>query len=95
MLPLADSTKNLTKAEASLRGQIGGYKGWSNTPDRKARAERGHETRLRKLEAEVDPDGVMSPEDRRKAAINRRKADMAALAFKASKKRRAKNGGGP
>jgi hypothetical protein len=92
---LADSTKNLTKAEARLRGQIGGYKGWSNTPDRKARAERGHETRLRKLEDEVDPEGLMAPAARRKAAIARRKAKMAELAFKASKKRRAKNGGGP
>jgi hypothetical protein len=88
------ASKNLSAVEKRLRSSHAGHTGWKNTKDRRARAQRGHETRLRKLELEVDPAGEMSPEDRRKAAINARKAKMAELAFKSSKARRAKNNGG-
>jgi hypothetical protein len=88
------ASKNLTAAERKIRGSAAGLQGWANTKDRSARAQKGADTKLRKLEDEVDPDHAMSAEDRRKAAINLRKSRMALLALKASKAKRKKSQNG-
>lgn len=43
---------------------------------------------LAKFEAEVDPDGALDPDERRRRAIHARKAYMAELSLKAAKARR-------
>lgn len=43
---------------------------------------------LAKFEAQVDPEGALAPDERRRRAIHARKAHMARLAFESAKKRR-------
>jgi hypothetical protein len=61
---------------------------WAATPDRAARTLRAREAYLLKLETEVDPDGVMSDADRRKAAENKRRANLLWAAQKSADRRR-------
>jgi hypothetical protein len=58
------------------------HQGWAKEPNRKARTQPGRDGALAKLEREVDPDGVMTPEDRRKAAENARQAHLLLIAEK-------------
>ena len=58
------------------------HQSWANTPDRAARTAAAREAYRARLEAEVDPDGLMKPRDRAKAAENLRKARL----LKASQK---------
>ena len=52
------------------------HQGWAQTADRTARTTPGRDAITANLERTVDPDGVMSPEDRRKAAENLRQARL-------------------
>jgi hypothetical protein len=61
-----------TKTQAAAAA----HESWAATPDRSARTLAAREAYLAKLEAQVDPDGVMSDADRRKAAANKRKANL-------------------
>ncbi len=63
------------------------HESWARTPDRTARTAAARAAAMAKLEAEVDPDRVMSPGDRRKAAENRRKAQLLLASQKAADER--------
>lgn len=67
-----------------LQARAAAHESWAQTPDRAARTEAARAAALLKLEAEVDPDGVMSPSDRRKAAENLRKARLLRAAQKSA-----------
>ena len=58
------------------RAQAAAHDSWAKTPDRTARTEPARQAILDRLEQEVDPDDVVSPGDRRKAAENARKAQL-------------------
>jgi hypothetical protein len=49
---------------------------------------------LARFEAEVDPDGILSPEERRRRAEHARSAYFVRLALASAKARRAKRSGG-
>jgi hypothetical protein len=66
------------------------YQSWANTPDRAARTAPAREAYLAKLEAQVDPDGVMTPRDRRKAARAQQMAHLMRASQKAADARRKK-----
>ena len=77
----------MTPAERTLRGKIGAYAlhalGRTNTvPARKAF--------MAKFELQVDPDGVLSEQERQKRADCARKAYFARLGLKSAKTRRNK-----
>lgn len=83
---------NLTPAELALRAQLAAHTRWANaTSDERAengkRAQRGL---LDRFAREVDPDGILPPDERERRATNARKAHMARLALKSSQSRRAK-----
>ncbi|MEU6267667.1 hypothetical protein [Saccharopolyspora shandongensis] len=66
---------------------------WARTTDRAGATAAGTAGLLAKFEAEADPDGVMSPEQRRDAAIKLRRAHMIRLAARSAERRRANKGG--
>ena len=74
----------LSAEQRSLRARIGAYalhaKGGTSTQAATAAF-------LSRFEREVDPDGLLSPEERRRRATFARKAHMTALALKSSRGR--------
>ncbi len=78
--------QDLTSLQASIAAHIS----WARTEDRTARtapARRAAEARFEKL---VDPDGVLTPEERAKRAESARKAHFRMMALKSARVRRAK-----
>jgi hypothetical protein len=56
---------------------------WSRTYDRSARTRPAREAFLKRFEKEVDPDGKLPPEERRRRAEHARRAYMLHLAKRA------------
>ena len=56
---------------------------WSRTADRSARTRPAREKFLQRFEREVDPDGVLPPDERRKRAEHAKRAYMLRLAKRA------------
>lgn len=85
---------DLTPAERTLRAKIAANTRWAKatSEERRAHGERGSRDLLAKFEREVDPEGTLDPEERRKRAVNARNAHMARLALKSAKARRKAGG---
>jgi hypothetical protein len=73
-----------TQARAAAHGS------WAKTPDRSKRTEPARAARLANLERQVDPDGLMTPGDRRKAAENLRMQRLLEASQKGVDRRAAK-----
>lgn len=74
----------MTPEQRRLAAQVAVHTSWANTVDRTARTAPGTKAFLDRFEKQVDPDGVMDPVTRAKAAQNARTAYFKALAFKSS-----------
>jgi hypothetical protein len=85
----------LTPVERSLRGTLAAHESWARTEDRSARTANARRAALDRFEKEVDPDGVLLPDERARRAEHLRKAYFARLALKSAQARRARRGGGP
>jgi hypothetical protein len=72
----------------STHHRIAALESWASTPDRGARTQPGRDGLTARFEREVDPDGVMSPEDRAKAVDAKRRAHFLRLAQKSAEARR-------
>lgn len=83
---MAAST-NMTSSERSLRASLAANTRWANA-DRKVESERARTAQLLRFEKQVDPDGVLAPDERAKRADNAAKAHMQRLALKSAKARR-------
>ena len=83
----------LSPAERRLAGQIGAYQSWARTDDRAARTANARQAALDKFEREVDPEGVLTPQERAKRAESARKAYFARLALKSAQARRRRSAG--
>jgi hypothetical protein len=68
------------------RGRIGAHVTHSRHDSRELAA-RAREAFLTKLEIEVDPDGVLTPEERRRRAEHARKAHLARASLAAARAR--------
>jgi hypothetical protein len=66
------------------------HESWARTIDRAKRTEAARESVLANLERVVDPNGLMSPSDRRKAAVNKQKANLKRMSQKGVDARQAK-----
>ena len=77
-----------TPAEISLNNRAAANESWARTADREARTRNAREAFLVKLEQEIDPRGKLTPEERRRRAIQLRKARMQKLAVKSVRARR-------
>lgn len=78
----------MTAAELRLRGQSGAFAQWAAEPDRTARTAKAREGMWRKFERQVDPDGLLLPEERAKRAHMAYRAHMANMARLSAKSRR-------
>lgn len=70
---------------------VGGLTRWSkaNSPDaRRAGTAKARETRLRNLERQADPDGVLPPEELAAAVTRLRSAHMKRMALVSAQRRR-------
>ena len=57
---------------------------WAKTEDRTARTAAARDAFLDRFEREVDPDGVLDPQERSRRADSARKAHMTRLAYLSS-----------
>ncbi|WP_280413772.1 hypothetical protein [Nocardia carnea] len=77
-----------TPAERVLQARIAAHESWSKTPDRAARTAKARAAMASKFDQVVDPDGLLSPEERAYRADQARKAHYTRLALKSAKSRR-------
>lgn len=77
----------LSPHERSLRGRIGAYALHAQYDPRET-TRRGRAAFLARFEREVDPDGVLAPEERARRAEYARKAYFARLAYESARRRR-------
>lgn len=74
----------MTPEQRRLSATAAVHASWAKTTDRTARTAPGTAASMARFERQVDPDGVMDPVTRAKAAESARKAYFAGLAFKSS-----------
>ena len=79
---------SLTPSERSLRARIASDTSWANTSDPSARTAPGRSAFLARFEDQVDPDRVLSPEERDRRAQHALRAHMTRLALASAKARR-------
>jgi len=80
----------MPESETRLRASIASHESWARTSDRSARTAPARAGLLARFEREVDPDGVLPPEERARRAEHKRKAYYARLALASAKARRAR-----
>lgn len=83
---------SLTPSERTLRSQIAAHESWSRTTDRTARTAKARAAALDRFERDVDPEGVLAPEERARRAEHARKAHFKRLALKSAQARRRRGG---
>lgn len=74
----------------TLIAQQAAHTRWAFEPDRTAATQPARDGFLRRFEREVDPDGLLPSEERRKRALNAMRAYMAALTRRRTTSRRRK-----
>ncbi|GAA2185018.1 hypothetical protein GCM10009785_35100 [Brooklawnia cerclae] len=75
-------------SERALVGRIAANERWAREPDRSAATAPARAAMLAKFEREVDPDGVLTPEERARRAGHAKKAYFTRLALKSARARR-------
>lgn len=80
------AARNLTPEQRRLRAKAAALARWSRE-DGQAQAIKAQNGLLAKFEREVDPEGVLTPAERRTRALRARRAHMASLALKSSRAR--------
>jgi hypothetical protein len=75
-----------------MRARIAVHTSWASCPDRRARTAPGRRAFLDRFEREVDPDGVLPPEERARRAEHARKAHMTKLALRYTQARQCRGG---
>lgn len=75
-------------ADRSLIARLAAHESWANTADPSARTAPARRAMLDRFERQVDPDGVLSPEERERRAGHARKAYFARLALRSAQARR-------
>lgn len=76
-------------AAKNIDRKIAAEVSWSRTTDRSARTRPAREKFLQRFEREVDPDGALPPDERRRRAEHAKRAYMLRLAKRAVTARRA------
>jgi hypothetical protein len=75
-------------AAKDINRRIAAEISWSRTQDRSARTWPARQKFLQRFEREVDPDGVLPPDERRRRAEHAKRAYMLRLAKRAVNARR-------
>jgi len=79
---------SLHKSERQLSASIAAHDRWAHEVDRTAATAPARAALMAKFEAQVDPDGTLSPDERARRAEHARKAHFARLALKSARARR-------
>lgn len=79
----------MTPEERTARAKLGAHTSWANTTNPTARTAPAREAADRRFEKQVDPEGVLPPEERARRAKHARAAFYARIQLK-SKQARAK-----
>jgi hypothetical protein len=87
--PQPSGHRPMTPGERTLRARAAAYEMHAKHGSQKA-ALRGQAALLAKFERQIDPDGLLTPEERRRRAMHARRAHMARLALASARSRRAK-----
>jgi hypothetical protein len=74
--------------EASLRGRIAACERWAHTSDRSAATAPARAGLDAKFAAEVDPDGILDPDELSRRVAAKRRAHFARLALLSARSRR-------
>ncbi|WP_285752022.1 hypothetical protein [Lentzea sp. NBRC 105346] len=82
----------MTPAQRILRAQIAAHTSWANTSNRAARTAAARKAADDRFERQVDPDGVLPPEERAQRAKAARKAHFLRMAAKSAAARRRRAG---
>lgn len=80
--------KNMTPAQRSLRARIAAHTSWANEEDRSRRTAAARTAAADRFAREVDPDGVLPPEERARRAESARKAHFCRMAKASAAARR-------
>ncbi len=75
-------------ADRSLIARLATHGSWAKTTDPSARTAPARRALLDRFERQVDPDGVLSPDERARRAGHARKAYFARLALRSAQARR-------
>ena len=78
----------LSPEERRLQASLAVHESWARTQDRSERTRPAREALLRRFEREVDPDGVLDPEERQRRAEHARSAHYSRMALKRAKAQR-------
>lgn len=81
------SPSTINPADMAMRGRIGAHVTHSRYDSRELTSS-AREAFLSNFERQVDPDGVLSPEERRRRAEHAKKAHFSRLALKSAEARR-------
>jgi hypothetical protein len=73
---------------SALAAKVAAHASWKNTEDRTARTARARAAALAKFENEVDPYGVLPPEERRRRAEHARREHLARISLRSAKVRK-------
>ncbi len=84
---------NLSPELRSLLARAAANSSWARTYDRAARTYPAREAALRRFEKQVDPDGLLTADERTKRAEYARKAYMQQLAVRSARVRRERRRG--
>jgi len=77
-----------TPAERTMRAQLGAHAQWARTEDRTARTQAARDGFYARFERQVDPEGLLPPEERQRRAAHLRKAYMLRLSLASARARR-------
>lgn len=83
-----DRTLGPISADRSLIARLAAHESWARTADPSARTEPARRAMLDRFERQVDPEGVLSPEERARRAGHARKAYSTRLALRSAQARR-------
>jgi hypothetical protein len=77
----------MAESQASLQGKIAALKRWAHTPNRTLATAPARQAFDARFAREVDPDGVLSTDERTKRAMLARRAYFARLALLSARAR--------
>lgn len=81
------SSPSLTAEQRVLRARMGAHALWAKTVDPTAHTAPARQAFSDRFERQVDPEGVLTPEERQRRAAHARKAYFAGLALKSARAR--------
>jgi hypothetical protein len=85
--------RRATPGDRALVARLAAHESWARTEDRQARTAPARQAFLGRFEAEVDPEGVLPPQERARRAESARQAHMTRMALRSAQARRRRAGG--